>query len=630
VTVRSALLARDWQQSAVTPEQATALIRPGDQVFVSTGCATPVTMLRAIEDTAAAHPGIRLLHYITRAVDRTQTRSSRHEHRVWYVSRDIVPLEAERKVHYAPVSIGEMPSLITAGRFTIDVAVLQVSPPSASGSCSLGVSADLGKTMVEHARTLIAEINPAMPVTRGDTLVPLEAFDAWVEVEPTMLEYEPRLEASESSESIARYVARLVPDGATLQIGPGTICSLVLRYLQGREDLGVHSDLITDSVLDLMEAGVITGKQKSMSRGKVVTSLAMGTRRLYDALHEDKRFVFRPIDEVTSPRIVMSQHRMVSINQASCVDLTGQVCTEARGGRIYGGIGAGPVFHYAAARSPGGRAIICMPSREPDGAPAVRCLLRPEQAVTIPRYETRWVITEYGAAYLFGATLRQRAVALIEIAHPDDREGLLEQARDLGLLPPEQKMRSRRDYPVEEERELVIDGTQVRVRPTKTTDARLLQQLFYALSPQDVHTRFFRHLASLTTSAAEHLTSVSYDREMAIAVVTGDQEHEQIVATASYYVDPETGLADVAYMVHPDWQGKGLGSLLHKTLADYAVRHGVRGFTADVLAENAGMLRVFEKGPGSVSTSTSSGVMEVLIDLRTAGEHGTGPLPRVR
>ena len=587
----------------------------GAHVFLSSGCATPVTFLAALEDEAVSHPGVRLYHYLTRTREDEPRRPS-IRHRTFYISHDMTSLIDQDAVDYIPISLRDVSRTQQQGRLRIDVAVVQVSEPDAAGMCSLGASVGLGRTFVDAAELVIAEINAAMPRTRGDTLVPFDLFDAVIDVEPVMLEYDVAAEAAgprdEAIAAMARYVARLVPDGATLHTGPGMLISEVLGRLTNHRDLGVHSDVISDPVLDLIEQGVVTGRYKSMSKGRVVASYAMGTQRLYDAVADGRRFTFRPIEQVSDPYILMRQNRMVSIVHGFTIDLTGQVCAEYRNGHPYGGVGSTAVFHYAAARSEGGRAIVCVPSTNMSGESNIKPFLGPREPVTIPRYEAHWVITEFGSAYLYGSTTRQRAVALIEIAHPDHREALLEEAKELGLIHADQGIRSRGAYPMDEERTITLkDDSSVLIRPTRTTDAQLLQDLFYRLDPESVRTRFFRNLSAMTRQMAEHFTSVSYHREMAFAAVVGEEENEKIVATSSYYVDPSTRMADVAYIVDPEWQGKGLGTAMHLRTVQYAAAHGVRGFTADVLDENEAMTAVFEKGPGRLHQQTRYGVTEL-------------------
>jgi RimJ/RimL family protein N-acetyltransferase len=340
----------------------------------------------------------------------------------------------------------------------------------------------------------------------------------------------------------------------------------------------------------------------------------MGSRRLYDLVDDDPRFAFHPIEYICDPTVVAGRERMVSVTQAFTIDLTGQVCTESLDGALYGGVSTGPAFHRGALASPGGMAIICLASRTPEGRSAITLDLGPDEAVAIPRADVHWVITEYGTAYLFGRSTGERAISLIEIAHPDDRATLLDEAIALGLVPTGQELRSRAAYPVGEERDVTLrDGRAAALRPTRAGDMRSMQELFFRLTEEDVHTRFFHKLSSLTDKAAHHLCSVGYEEEMAFAAVVGPAERERIVGASCYYADPATGLADVAYMIDPDWQGAGLGSLIHARTVEYARGHGVRGFTADVLVENAAMLRVFRGGNHGLSIATSAGVHEVTM-----------------
>ncbi|HJU98679.1 MAG TPA: GNAT family N-acetyltransferase [Jiangellaceae bacterium] len=608
------LAARAWRDQCVSAEEAVARVPAGAHVYVGGAGATPRTLLRALEADAVDHPGVELLRLpALRAGGPSEPRSV-FRNRVFSITPDLEEVVHTGRVDYVPLPVADLPGLMRRGRVRVDVALVQVTPPDVAGRCSLGVSVDATLEAVRKARLVLAEINPSMPWTGTHGTVPYERLDATVEVDDALTEYVPTAGGA-TADQIARYAARLVDDGTTLHAGPGEVPDRVLRYLGSRRDLGIHTDVLTDGVLDLVATGVVTGRRKTMSRGRIVAGAAVGSRNLYDLLDDNSQIVLRPIDEVADPDVISAQRRMVSITEAASIDLTGQVCAEAGGARPYGGGGAQVGFHQGAVRSRGGRAIVCLASTR-DGASSVRPALMAGEPVTIPRWDVHWVVTEYGTANLHGASVRERAIALVEIAHPDHREDLLRAAADLGLLPEGQRLRSRRAYPIEEERVVTLpDGASVLIRPTRTADARLLQGLFFRLRPRDVLTRFFRRLSSLTLEHAEHLSSVGYDEEMAFVAVVGSQEAERAVGTASYFVDQETGLADVAYMVDPEWQGRGLGTALHERTADYARRHGVRGFTADVLAGNEAMMSIFRRSPGSLEVVEEGDHYEVVLRL---------------
>jgi acyl-CoA hydrolase/GNAT superfamily N-acetyltransferase len=522
---------------------------------------------------------------------------------VFYVGADMRRLLGSAEVEYVPISLAEVPRLLDARRLPLDVALVQVAPPDPDGTCSLGVSVDVTKAAALAARTVIAEVNPAMPRTRGDSRIPVDRISRFVPVDTPIVEYlhEP---AGDVPEQIARYVARLVEDRSTLQVGLGRVPNQMLAHLTNRRELAIHSDVICEPIVDLVDSGVVTGP--------VAASWAMGTRRLYDLIDDDARFAFHPIEHICDPQMIAGQERMVSVTQAFAVDLTGQVSTESLDGELYGGVSTGPAFHRGALASPAGMAIVCLASRTPAGASAIRPELGPGEAIAIPRADVHWVVTECGTAYLFGRSLAERAVALIDIAHPDFRKELLDAAKASGLVGRKQQLRSRTAYPVAEVREVRLrDGREVLVRPTRTSDTRAMQDLFFRLSEEDVRTRFFQQLSSLTDSAAQHLCSVDYEDEMAFAAVVGPAEQERIVAASSYYLNPASGLAEVAYMVDPDWQGSGLGKILHAGLVEYARNHGARGLRADVLPGNSRMMRIFERGDHSLSVTTEGGVAEL-------------------
>ena len=368
----------DWQNRAVPAAQAVRAVRPGHRVFVGSACATPRRLLEALE--ALAPEGVQLIHFLTDgAVARRGGRPSSHfRHRAFYIGRDMRELAEEARVDYVPIALAEVPHLIQSGRLAFDVALVQASPPDERGMCSLGVSVDIVRAAVSAARTVVAEINPRMPRTGPESLVPLARFDHLVAVDEPIIEY-LHVEIGDAAERIARYVARIIDDGATLQIGLGRVPNEMLRFLGDRRDLGIHSDVITEPLVDLVARGVVTGARKSIHRGQVVASLAMGTRRLYDLIDGDPRFAFFPIEYVSDGSVIAANQAMVSVTQAFAIDLTGQVCADARDGALYGGVATQPDFHRGASRSPGGKAIICLTSTTDDGESAIRPAFAPSR-----------------------------------------------------------------------------------------------------------------------------------------------------------------------------------------------------------------------------------------------------------
>ena len=423
----------------------------------------------------------------------------------------------------------------------VDVAILQVAPPDARGYVNLGISVDLAPSVLAAARLVIAEVNPAMPRTHGDSIVHISRFHALVDAPGPLAEYVHPATGPVGA-AVARYIAALIEDGSTLQVGLGRIPNEAMRHLLDRRDLGVHSDVVTDSVLDLIEAGVVTGRHKALQPGRVGTSYAIGTRRLYDTVDGNPGFAFLPIDQVCDPVLVAQQPRMVSMTQAFSVDLTGQVCVDHHDGQFYGGVSTQAGFLRGAARSPGGKPIICLAAASENAERSnIVAALGPTDGVGVARSDVHFVVTDFGSAYLFGKSIRERAVAMIEIAHPAHRDGLLEAAKQLGYLPRAQPLRSQVAYPVEEERTVTLrNGTDVLVRPARAADAPGLRDLFHSLSDDDRYTRFFRRLRALPFEDLQRLCNVDHATSVAFLAVTGPRENEQVVANACYFVDPST------------------------------------------------------------------------------------------
>lgn len=596
-----------------TPEEALASVSSGDRIFIGTACATPRVLVQALESMGIMLSDVCLYHFLVDGaipcVDgHPQTK---FHHKVFFVGSDAREVIKQGKADYIPISLAQVPHLIKRGGISIDVALVQVSMPNEEGFVSLGVSTDITSAIVKNAGRVIAEINPNMPWTHGDTLISVDKIDKMVLVETPIIEYvHPPVEDA-VSEKIARYVARIIEDGSTLQIGLGRIPNHMLKYLTNRRALGIHSDVITDPIVDLIEQGVITGEAKTLHQGKIVASYCMGTRRLYDFINHNPLFSFHPIEYVCDPSVIAANYKMVSVTQAWSIDLMGQVCADQFEGEFYSGVSTQPDFIRGASMSPGGKPIICLASTTEDRSRSrIRPLLHEGEGVTIPRSDIHYVITEYGYAYLFCKSIRERALALIEIAHPSFRHWLLAEAKRLGYLREDQTLMSKTAYPEEAVKEVTLkNGTKVIIRPAKASDVRGLQDIFYHMTPQDVYTRFFTCLKSLSVSKAEHLCNVDYEKEMAFVATIG-HEDEQIIGSSCYVVNPSTNMADVAYMIMPEWKGGGLGSALQQRMVEYAKSKGLRGFTADILAENKAMLTVARRC-GTVTMRPSCGAYEV-------------------
>ncbi len=596
---------KPFAAQVTTAELAVANIRNGDHVFVGTGCAAPRSLVQALEQMRSPPADVEFVHFFTiNAFDHdAQGRSTTHfRHRSFFVGRDMRAAVKQGLVDYVPMSAARVPEMMALGRIPVDVALIQVSPPDAFGYVSLGVSVDIIPAAMARARLVIAEVNPAMPRSLGESTLHISRIHHLVPVNTAVTEFQRTPVQTEDVQRIARYIAGIIDDGSTLQIGLGQLAHEALQYLTDRKDLGVHSDLISDAIIPLLQSGNLTGARKTGKPFKIVASLALGSRALYDLINGNPLFSFEPMDAVCNVATIAAQHKMVAIAQAYAVDLTGQVCIDQFGGEFYSGIGGQGEFLQGASRSLGGKPIVCMTSTTEDGTHSrIRPSLLQGESATIARTDVHYVVTEFGIAYLFGKSIRERAMALIELAHPQFRPGLFAQAQAMGYLGADQTLQNLRAYPVEEEITVTLkDGRKVMLRPALSTDAQGVRNLFHHLSEADVYTRFFRHVRGLSNAEVQRLCNVNYETEVAFVATAGMREESMIVGQSCYFVNPTTNLADTAFMVHPDWQGCGLGTELQGRMVEHAKKRGLRGFVADVLPGNTRMLRLAHNGPQAV------------------------------
>jgi acyl-CoA hydrolase len=417
----------------VTGAEAVAGIRSGDQVFVHGGAATPSVLLDALTARAGElrDVGIIHLHIEGPAPHLDPEVAGSFRHRALFIGANAREAVNSGRADYVPIFLSDIPHLFASGALPLDLAFINVSLPDAHGYCSLGTSVDAALSAVQSATTVVAQLNRAMPRTLGDSFVHVDQIDVGVEVDQPPHEHAlPAI--GDVERRIGDYVAELVPDGATLQMGIGSIPAAVALALRTKRDLGIHTELFTDPVLDLVEAGAVTGEAKEVNRGKIVSAFVMGSQRLYDFLHDNPMIEMRPVDYTNDTAVIRRFRRMTAINSAISIDLTGQVSADSIGTRFYSGVGGQMDFMRGAALAPEGRAIIALPATAADGRVSrIAPVLAPGAGVVTTRAHVRTVVTEYGVAELFGRSVRERARSLIAIAHPDFRDDLEREARRL-------------------------------------------------------------------------------------------------------------------------------------------------------------------------------------------------------
>ncbi len=409
-----------YRSKCMSAAQALKAVSSGDRVWIQSGCGTPSVLVDALVARAPHVRNVEVVHMMTLGVaDYTRPEFEGHfRHRGLFLGANVREAVAAGRADYTPIFLSEIENLFVTGALPLDVVLMQVSPPDAHGFVSLGTTVDCTLNAVRCARTVIAEVNDRMPRTHGDTFIHVSHIAAIVETSRQLLELhaEP---CTEIHLRVARNVASLIPDGATLQTGIGGISEAVLQCLGDKHDLGIHTEMCPDGVVDLIESGVLNGERKSLLRGKAVVAFVLGTQRLFDCIHENPAFEFRPICYTNDPFVVAQNDRMVAINSALQIDLTGQVCADSLGTRPYSGFGGQLDFIRGAARSKGGVPIIALPSTAMHGdVSRIVPVLEPGAGVVTSRADVHYVVTEHGIAYLHGKTLRERALALIAIADP--------------------------------------------------------------------------------------------------------------------------------------------------------------------------------------------------------------------
>lgn len=609
-----------YEEMVATAQEALVHMKSGQRLFIGTGCGAPQELIAAMTARARSVTNVEIIQLITKgdAPYANKKLSDSFSLNAFFISSNIREVIQEGFGDYTPILLSDVPRLLDSGAMPIDIALIQVTPPDERGRVSLGISVDIVKSAIGNASLVIAEVNPNMPWTHGDTLVDVFDLDILVPVDRPILEREID-PPNEIAAKIAKSAAALIPNGSTIELGIGRvpgygrIPQVVMRFLAERKDLGFHTEMISDAIIPLIESGAVTGAMKSIDRGKITASFCMGTKKLYDYIHDNPLFSFRPTEYINDPAVIGKHRRMVSVNMALEIDLTGQVCSDTVGGRFHSGVGGQVDFNRGAAQSERGRAIIVLPSVSRDGTRSlVVSALQPGSGVVITRASVHYVVTEHGVAYLHGKSIQERAMELISIAHPDFREQLFREAVAAKYLRPDlARFSNRFILPGEEGMRatfLLGDGTQVDFRSIRPTDEPDMRDLIYNLSQETIYYRFMSHQQRFTSRQIQDFVYIDHRRDVAVVATLPEVQGDQIIAVGTYYLNESTNKAEVAFVVRDSWQGKGLGTFIFQHLIKIAKRNGISGFTAEVLRENERMQSVFNNSGLKVTSQLEEGV----------------------
>ncbi len=609
-----------YQPQILNAADAVKKIRPGQRIFIGTGVGEPLQLVTALTKRAVELPDTEIVHLLTFGAAPYAHRELAQYFRVnsFFIAENVRDIIQEGLGDYTPIHLSDIPRLFDSGQLPLDVALIQVTPPDKDGICSLGVSVDIVKSATANASLVIAQVNPRMPRTLGDSFIDAYDIDVLVPGEEAILEVKPP-EITDTTRQIAENLSALIEDGSTLEIGLGRIPQALVSFLKDKKDLGIHTEMISDDVIELIEAGVITGARKTVDRGKVVTSFCLGTQKLYDFVDNNPTFAFHPTEYVNSPFIIHQQHKMVAINTALEVDLTGQVCADSLGAKFFSGVGGQVDFNRGASKSPGGKAIIALPSTAQGGnVSRIVVQLSPGAGVVTTRAGVFYVVTEYGVAYLHGKSVQERALALISIAHPKFRADLLRTAIEAKYLSATMSDKEGKILVGPKELRttyLLNDGTLLNFRPIHPTDEPRMRDLFYKLSEATIYYRFMSHQKRVSRHQIQDFVYIDHRNDVTIVGTLPDAAGEEILAVGSYYLDQKTNLAEVAFVVSDKWQNHGIGTFLLKHLMRIARRNGIRGFTAEVLTDNKSMQAVVNKSNCKVSSKLSGNVYSYEMDF---------------
>ncbi len=606
-------MTKDWQKRLVSPQHVLQHIRPGMTIFLGSGLAEPRTLLKHLIESGLPDTNdlelIQLVSY-SGLVSLADMDYRKFRLKTFFSSWISSEAMLTGSVDLIPARISQVPRIIKSNRIPIDVAFIQITPPDEAGYCSLGVAVDIAREAMERASLVVAEINTDIPFTYGDTVVSLSDFDLVVQSTEPPVFIKPR-PIKPVVDQVAANIAQIVNDGDCISFHAGPLYEALGRHLVHKRHLGIHTPYFTDAMVDLVKSGAVSNYRKPLYRGKSVASYALGTPTLMQWLDRNPLVEFQSVEQVFDPIQIGRIPNFVVVDQASKVDLLGRMVFPTGKNELISGPGKSADLFSGADMSRGGRTIIGLRSRNAQGKPNVVVMLRNLRNQFHMRESIDAVVTEYGVANLKWRTIRERAQALIDIAHPDDRKQLVEEAKAKQILFEDQIYisDSARLYPTEAtSKQLLKNGLQVRFRPIKPSDEEAMRRLFYRFSKKSIFSRFFFPVSTMPHNKIQAYVNIDYQTEMSVVALINEPGQEIMIAEARYARDEEDGFGDLGFFVDEKYQGLGIAGYLFEILIRMAKERVLKGFKAEVLQENKGMIKVLENGGLPMDASLKDGV----------------------
>ena len=603
---KSNLYYQQFKNREIALEDLHRIIKPGSRIFIGSGCSEPQILTAQIVNKKWRYPDCEFYHFLTLSDNNffDEHDPSLFRHHALFIGPSLRDAVNEGKADYIPISLSDIPNLFKLGRMHIDVALVTLSPPDEFGFCSLGINVDINRTVVEESKVIIAQINPQMPRTMGDSFIHIKSIHYFIFHNEPLIEFKyPPMD--ERSKKIGLQIAQIIENGSTLQFGIGSIPNAVLSQLKNKKNLAIYSEVLSDSAMDLIKTDMVNCKKNQYPH--VMTSFVMGSQELYDFVDGNPFIEFQSTEFINNLFNIANNTKQVSINAALSVSLTGEINSDSIGTQFYSGIGGQADFTRGAALSKGGKPIICLPSTSLDESRSrIVSTLDPGAGVVIPRGDAHYIVTEFGVAYLHGKSIRERVLQMIGIAHPKFRKELLQKAKEMKYIYEDQRLPETKDgvviiYP--EQFETVYPSKtegKILFRPVKYTDERMLQDLYYTLSDGDRILRFFSPRTAFPHKETQPKVVVDYETTFVFVGLRGDKENQKIIAAGSFYLDRNTNLAEIAFTVREEFRNQGITKFMVEQLTEIAQEKGISGFIGEILTNNTAMLHVIKCVPYKV------------------------------